>query len=142
MWRDTMRGWRAFALVFYIVVAALAFFEVLGDALGFTDLDSFAAFGGISPEQEAQRLGSLILLSSSIFIAAAASAWGIHKSKTWTIRAGTLTGVVLVLYGMYQILNGLLILQSNQFAALLAGSIYGFAGLFSMWLVRQIRVAK
>ena len=137
-----MRGWRAFALVFYIAVATLAFLEVLGDALGFTDLSSYAAFGGIAPEQEAQRLGSLILLSTSIFAAAAASAWSIHKKKTWTIRAGTLTGVLLVLYGMYQILSGLSILQSNQFSVILAGSVYGFAGLFSMWLVRQRDVEK
>ena len=137
MWRDTMRGWRAFALVFYLVVTALEFFEVVGDALGFGDLSSYAAFGGITPEQEAQRLGSLILLSGGILIAAAFSAFGVYGNKSWTVRAGTITGILLILYGMYQILSGLSVLQANQFSVILAGSVYGFAGLFSMWLVRQ-----
>lgn len=133
-----MRGWRAFALVFYLIVAALEFFEVLGDAFGFTDLTAYAGYSGITPGQEAQRLGSLLLLSGSVLVAAAVTAFGIYGNRLWTVRAGTITGILLVLYGMFQILGSLYLLTSNQFSVLLAGAVYGLAGLLSVWLVRQI----
>lgn len=137
MRQDTLRGWRAFALVFYLAVGIIELLEVIGEVFGFAELEVYAAFGGITPEQEAQRLGSLILLSTGVCLSAAFTAYGIHLNKSWSIRAGTITGFMLVLYGMYQILSGLFILNANQFSVITTGTIYGLAGLFSVWLVRQ-----
>lgn len=142
MRQDTLRGWRAFALVFYLVVAAIELLEVIGDALGFTELTTYAAFGGITSEQEAQRLGSLLVLSTSVFLSSAITAFSILKNKTWSVRAGTITGFTLILYGMYQILSGLFLLNTNQLSVITVGTIYGFAGLFSVWLVRQSANSK
>jgi hypothetical protein len=142
MKQDSLRGWRAFALVFYLAVAVIELLEVIGEALGFAELNAFAEFGGITPEQEAQRLGSLILLSTGVWLSAAITAYSIHRNKAWSVRAGTITGFMLVLYGMYQILSGLFILNANQFSAIATGTIFGLAGLFSVWLVRQMTDSK
>lgn len=137
MWRDTLRGWRAFALVFFILIAILAFAEVIGDVLGFSDLAAFAQFGGITPELEFQRLISLTILSTAITLSAAATAYGIWREKIWTVRAGTICGIVLLLYMVYQVLSALFILTVNNYAVLFAGAVYGIFGLLAMWLVRR-----
>lgn len=73
-----------------------------------------------------------------MLFAAAVTALGIYKNRSWTVRAGTITGILLVLYGMFEILGSLYLLTANQFSVLLAGAVYGLAGLLSVWLVRQI----
>lgn len=137
MWRDTLRGWRAFALVFFILIAALAGLEVIGDVFGFFDLAAYAQFGGITPEVEFQRLVSLVILSTTITVTAAATAFGILREKIWTVRAGTVCGIVLLLYMAYQILSALFILTVNNYAVLFAGAVYGIFGLLALWLVRR-----
>ena len=137
MWRDTLRGWRAFALFFFIFIAVLEFLEVIGDAFAFFDLTTYAQFGGIPPEMEAQRLTSLIILSTAITFAAAATAYSIWSNKIWTVRAGTVCGITLVLYAMYQILSALFILNVNTFGVMFAGAVFGVFGLLSIWLVRR-----
>src|SRR5689334_21978875 len=112
MWRDTLRGWRAFALVFFILIAALTFAEVLGDLFAFFDLSASAQFGGISTELEFQRLTSISILSTAIAVSAAITAYGLWRAKSWTLRAGTVTGVVLLLYMVYQILSALVVLTT------------------------------
>ena len=138
MWRDTLRGWRAFALVFFIFIAALAGLEVIGDVFGFFDLATYAQFSGITPELEFQRLGSLVILSTTISVTAAITAFGILREKIWTVRAGTICGIVLLLYMVYQILSALFVLNVNNFAIIGAGSTYGMFGLLGMWLVRRV----
>jgi lipopolysaccharide export LptBFGC system permease protein LptF len=137
MWRDALRGWRAFALVYFILITVLTAAEALGDVLGFFDLPTYAQFSGIAPEMEFQRLVSLSILSTASAVAAAATAYGILREKSWTVRAGTLCGIVLLLYMMYQILSALFILNVNNFAIIGAGSTYGMFGLLGMWLVRR-----
>ncbi len=137
MWRDTLRGWRAFALVYFILIAVFEFLETLGDLSGLFDLPALAAVSGISPEMEAQRLSSLAVLSAVIALTAAATAYGIWQKKSWTVRAGTICGIVLLLYMVYQILSALFILTVNNYAVLGAGSTLGMFGLLGMWLVRR-----
>lgn len=136
MWRDTMRGWRAFALVFFILIAVFEFAEVVGDALGFFDLSAYAEFGGITPELEFQRLISLMILSTAVTLSAAATVYGILRLKSWTVFAGTVTGIVLVLYMIYQVLSALFVLAINNFAVIGAGSTLGMFGLLGILLIR------
>ena len=137
MWRDTLRGWRAFALVFFIFIAVIEITEVVGDILGFFDLSTYAAFGGITPQMEAQRLTSLVILSSAIAIGACVTVYSILRRPAWTRRAGTITGVVLLFYMGFQILSALTMLTTNNFGVIGAGSTYGMFGLLGIWLVRQ-----
>lgn len=136
MWRDTMRGWRAFALIFFILIAAFEFAEAVGDVFGFFDLPALAEFGGITPELEVQRLISLVILSTAATIAAATTVYSIWRVKTWMVTAGTVTGIVLVLYMIYQVLSALFVLTANNFAVIGAGSTLGMFGLLGILLIR------
>lgn len=136
MWRDTMRGWRAFALVFFILVAVLTCAEVAGDVLGFFDLPTLAEMGGITAEQEFQRLVSGTILSTAITIAAAATVYAILKQTVWMVQAGTVTGIVLLLYMVYQVLSALFVLTVGNYAVIGAGSTYGMFGLLGIVLIR------
>lgn len=137
MWRDTLRGWRAFAFVFFILVTLLSFAEVIGDVFAFFDVTASAQFGGIAPELEFQRLTSLSILSAAIALSAAVTTYGLWRAKAWIVRAGNVTGIVLLLYMGYQILSALTVLTANNFAVVGAGSTYGFFGLLGIWLVRR-----
>lgn len=137
MWRDTLRGWRAFALIFFLFVAGLEFLEVIGDLLAFFELTAYAQFSGIAPEMEAQRLTSLVILSAAITGSAAVTAYGISRKKNWTVRAGTISGIVLVVYAVYQILSALFVLTVNTLGVMFAGATFGALGLLAMWLVRR-----
>ncbi len=136
MWRDTMRGWRAFGLVFFILIAVFEFAEVVGDLLGFFDLPAYAELSGIPPEMEYQRLMSLVILSAAITIAAGATAYGIWRIKSWTVVAGTVMGIVAVMYMGYQILSALSVLTVNVYAVIGAASTIGIFGLLGILLVR------
>jgi hypothetical protein len=70
-------------------------------------------------------------------VASSLTAYGIWKEKAWTVRAGTVTGVVLLLYMVYQVLSALFILTVNNYAVLGAGSTFGIFGLLAMLLVRR-----
>lgn len=137
MWRDTLRGWRAFALVFFGFIAVLEIAEGIGDVLGFFDLSTYAGLSGVAPEIEAQRLTSLVILSTAIAISAGVTVYSILRKPAWTRRAGTLTGILLLLYMGFQILSALTLLTINNFGVIGAGSTYGMFGLLGMWLVRQ-----
>lgn len=137
MWRDTLRGWRAFALVFFIIIAVLEYFEVTGDLFGFFDLPAFAQLSGITPALQAQHLLSLTILSTAIAISATVTAYSILRQKSWSVRAGTITGIVLLLYMVYQVSSALVFLTQNRSGVVGAGSTYGIFGLFGMWLVRK-----
>ena len=73
-----------------------------------------------------------------LIISAAVTAYGLWRAKYWTLRAGTITGIILLLYMGYQILSALFVLAANNFALIGAGSTYGIFGLIGMWLVRRL----
>ncbi|MBI4674998.1 MAG: hypothetical protein HY741_25440 [Chloroflexi bacterium] len=137
MWRDTLRGWRAFALTFFTLLGVFEFAEVAGDLVGFTDLGTYASFGGITPEVEIQRLFSLVILSTAVCIASAATVYAIYTKQAWAIRAGTIAGIILLLYAFYQILSGLFILKLNNLGLVFTGALFGLFGIFSFWIVRR-----
>lgn len=136
MWRDTMRGWRAFALVFFILIALLTSAEAAGNALGFFDLETLAGMGGITPQQQSQRLISLTILSTAIAIGAISTVYGIFKVTTWMVPAGTITGIVLLMYMGFQIISGLYELRAGNFGVIGAGATYGIFGLVGIILIR------
>lgn len=137
MWRDTLRGWRAFAFIYFVLITVLTFAELLGDLIGFTDLEPLAQFSGITPDLEAQRLVSLSILTTAICVASGVTAYGIFKKRSWTVHVGTIAGILLLLYMGYQMLSALFILTANNYGVLGAGATYGIFGLIGILLVRR-----
>lgn len=137
MWRDRLRGWRAFAFIYFILIALFECAEALANVFGFFDLAALAGLSGITPDRQFQRLVSLSILSTAITISSVATAFSIRTNKPWTVRAGIITGIVLLLYMVYQVLSALFILTVNNYAVLGAGCTFGIFGLFGVWLVRR-----
>ena len=123
-----MRGWRAFSLIFFALLAGMQFVQAAGILVAFTALDA---------QIEYQRLSSLAILSTAIAISAAVTAFGIYKNKPWTVRAGSITGIILFLYALYEIAGEFFLPNASSAGGFNQGIVYGLFTFLAFWLVRR-----
>ena len=123
-----MRGWRAFSLIFFALLAGMQFVQVASILVAFTVLDA---------QIEYQRLSSLAILSTAIAISATVTAFGIYKNKTWTVRAGSITGIILFLYALYEIAAEFFLPNASSAGGFNQGIVYGLFTFLAFWLVRR-----
>lgn len=134
---NSLRGWRVAALIFFAGISILEFADTVNGVIGLLDFVTYASSGGITPGMDWQRIIGAILLSVAITLTAGATVYGLYARQMWSFRAGVVTGILLLLFGLFQIIGDSLTVGASTSEIVFTGILYGLLGLFSMWLVRR-----
>jgi hypothetical protein len=137
MQKTSLGGWRVAAIFFFAGIAILEFADTVNSMIGVLDFMTDSSIGNIAPGiGVAQFIGSIIL-TVAITLLGAATVYALYARQMWAIRTGTITGILLLVFGFFQVFNDSLFLDAEMTQIAFTGALYGMLGILSIWLVRR-----
>jgi large-conductance mechanosensitive channel len=115
-------------MIIFVLIAALETGDWSGIMSRYGNPSSDALSFGISIPTATNHLLIQMILAIFIILASLITALGFMRDESWVVKSSQATGVVFVVYGLYQIYSGLSIVNSSQEGIILAGAIYVLIG--------------
>lgn len=127
---------RTLTIIVFALFAIAEIGDLIGQVITLASPADTAQLLGITPRAEAIRAIILIALAVLVATNALVALMGMLTRSAFLFQFGALmTGVGLVLYGMYQILSALFQHGYMQFAAI--GLVYAALGALALWFARR-----
>ncbi len=113
----------------FLLLAAMEVGDWTGLMSRYSDPEKDAAALGITTQASMSHILVMVVLSISIVLAAGITVLGLFQDSKWAIRSSQATGILYVMYGVYQLYAGIAIANRGQEGLILAGAVYAVIGI-------------